>query len=254
MSKSERVPIDTKKHNIVIAYISAHLIYSNGQRPGTIQYMETNEYQQRVFEDDSEVIVVKRHKTSRSRGPAQIVIETNSFISELLQQYCENIRSTIVGQNNTLQNRFFILHNGGEYRKVYEYMERVAEKFKLLLPAPTTHRKVITTNASENASTETLLNIQDHMSHTKRTSERFYQLRTTKKAIKAQKAIQSITDSRHFTGTQDRQLLHEWPLGQKKTPPLSLRDLISSKYQMDKTPQQIQDHWKALLRKSAFKL
>jgi len=36
ISKSERIPIDTKEHNIVIAYISAHLIYSKGQRYNSI--------------------------------------------------------------------------------------------------------------------------------------------------------------------------------------------------------------------------
>jgi len=109
ISKSEKMPIETKEHNIVIAYISANFIYSNGQRPGTVQFMETEEYHQRVIEDDSEVIVVKRDKTSWSRGPAQVVIKTDSLISNLLQQYCNNICSTIIGQTTTLQNRFFYI-------------------------------------------------------------------------------------------------------------------------------------------------
>ena len=211
--------------------------------------METKEYVQRTVEEDAAVIIVKRHKTSRSRGPAQIVIKNNTFISELLQQYYENIHLNIVGQSTILQGRFFILNNGGEYRRVYEYMQRVEDKFNLLLP---THRKVTTTDASENVPAETLSNIQDHMSHSKRTNERFYQLRTTKKAMKVQKAITVITDSRYFTTKQDKQILHEWLLEQQKTPSLLLCGLIASKYQMAKTPQQIQDHWKTLLRKSVL--
>jgi len=68
--------------------------------------METEEYHQQVIEDDSEVIV---DKTSRSRGPAQVVIKMDLLISKLLQQYCDNIRSTTVGQNTTLQNCYCIM-------------------------------------------------------------------------------------------------------------------------------------------------
>ena len=166
--------------------------------------METSEYLQRTIEDDSAIIVLKRHKTSRTRGPAQVVLKSNSYLTTLLEQYHENIRSTLTGQNAKLQERFFILQNGGEYGKVYEYMQRVAKHFNVLLPTPMIHRKVITTDASETVPAEMLESIQDHMAHSKRTSDKFYQLRTTKKTIKAQKAIKTIIDSRYVTSTQDK--------------------------------------------------
>jgi len=127
-------------------------------------------------------------------------------------------------------------------------MQRVAKHFNLLLPTPTIHRKVDTTDASETVPAEMLENIQDHMAHSKRTSDKFYQLQTTKKAIKAQKAIKTIIDARYFTSTQ--QIFHEWSLDQKSTPSLFLCGLIANNYHIMKTPQQLQDQWKTLLRKS----
>ena len=43
-----------------------------------------------------------------------------------------------------------------ENMTVYEYMQRVAKHFNLLLPTPTIHRKVITTDASETVPAERL--------------------------------------------------------------------------------------------------
>ena len=43
---------------IVLAYLAAHMIFKNGQRPGVVQRMTINEWMRRIEEDKEWVIYV----------------------------------------------------------------------------------------------------------------------------------------------------------------------------------------------------
>lgn len=232
----------------MLGYIAAAVIYTNAQRPSVIQYMEVNEYLNRVQTTKREVIEVAKHKTGRYRGPAKLVID-EPFTKDLLERYHRNIRRQLTVASVALHNRFFLLHNGKEFRKVYEVMRSIAIQFGMDLPTPTTYRKVIATEAKETLKMEEIETLQDHMGHSKETAQRHYQVHTTKAAIQSHTKIKQLAYQK-FTNKQSLMILKEWPLENGKTPSLKLCNLISRKYHMDKTAQQIQDRWKTLFKKN----
>ena len=64
-----------QEHKTILAYIAAHIIYKNAQRPGVVQHMEVREFEEREeTEDGNFLIQVLHHKTSASSGAANIIV------------------------------------------------------------------------------------------------------------------------------------------------------------------------------------
>jgi len=91
----------------------------------------------------------------------------------------------------------------------YEYMQRVAKHFNVLLPIPTIHRKVITTDAVK-LSQQKRLRIYKIIWHILK--EQVTNFTNCGKLKRLSKQI----DAQYLTSTQDKQILHEWSLDQKK--------------------------------------
>jgi len=250
MSKAKKTTLSSDEHKLIIAYIAANLIYDNGQRPAVVQNMTISEYKKRLLINDTEIIQVAKHKSSVHKGPAKIVISSKTIMN-LLQQYYVNIRQCMQAANDELNKRFFLLPTGMEVRKVYELMNSVALRFGTHLPTPTTHRKVIASEAPQYLSKEDVTLLQDYMSHSKYTAETYYQKTTVTAALHSHDNIKRLTNKRQgFSSKEDLKILKEWPLSSDAgTPPLTLCRLISSKYNIDKSPQKIQDRWKYLYKK-----
>ena len=121
---------------LILCYMAASMIYQNVQRP-------VKEFEQRQSKDDKVVITVLTHKTSASRGPANIVITTD--LEEMICKYLKYIRRTITPQNNQLNENLSITHTGGEFKKISEAIQSVVRRFNISTPSPTVHRKVIAT-------------------------------------------------------------------------------------------------------------
>ncbi|XP_065919567.1 uncharacterized protein [Dysidea avara] len=246
--RAQTTTLSSHDHKLVIGYLAANLIYDNGQRPGVIQYMEINEYLERRSIDGHEITLVCKHKTGIQRGPAKVVV-SNQMIISLLQAYYENIRMKLEAVNQQMTKRFFLLPSGNEFRKVYELMNAIALEFNISLPTPTSHRKLISTDASEHLSAEEMALLHKYMSHSSQTSDKYYQKTTFTAAIKSHKNIEVLSQKRRgFTAKQDKDLLMEWP--NTNTPPLSVCRLIATKYRISKDAQQIQDRLKYLLKKN----
>jgi len=220
----------------------------NAQRSGVVQYMTIDEYLARKQVQNTIVIQVHKHKTSRKKGPAQIVIDSKIVIDHL-NDYFEYIRKPLVAASRKLEERMFLMQSGMEFRKVYEVINDIAEKFSLTLPTPTTHRKMVSTDASEELASQDVEILQAHMSHSRKTAERYYQKKTIDAAVRSHLNISKIVQNRGFTQQHNACIMKEWPLTASKAPPLSLCRLIGSKHNIDKTPQQIQDRWKYLCKK-----
>ena len=86
---------------VVVAYLAAHIIFKNGQRPGVVQRMAINEWTQRVEEDKEWVIYVVERKTTGLLGPAKTFI-SNSVCS-LMEQYFVHVRAKITPKYPTFQ-------------------------------------------------------------------------------------------------------------------------------------------------------
>ena len=117
--------IGSKEYKLILAYISAHLIYHNAQRPGVVEYMQREEYENK--EENTEgryIIAVLHHKTSSSSGPAEIVITKE--IDHLIERYLDDIRTHIIAQRESLRDRVFLTYSGNEFLKISETMRQVA--------------------------------------------------------------------------------------------------------------------------------
>ena len=228
---------------VVVAYLAAHIIFKNGQRPGVVQRMAINEWTQRVEEDKEWVIYVVEHKTTGSFGPAKVVI-SNSICS-IMEQYFVHVRAKIIPKHPTFQNRFFLTNTGNEFSKVGERMKDTAKTFGLLLPTVGLQRKVVATEVYKTQDDITVRGVQKQMCHGTTTCEKFYQLTDARSAIEAKRTIEKVMQARHFTKAESDAVIKEYPLDEEITPSLAICQAIAEKHNLKKTKKQIQDHWRA---------
>ena len=225
--------------------MAASIIFTNAQRPGVVRHMKISEFEQRECIDDKLVIRVLNHKTSASRGPANIVITTD--IEKMINKYLKYIRSTIVPQTNELNKNLFLTHTGGEFKKISEAIQSVAKKFDMSTPSPSVHRKVIASEGRKCLDESGMRSLASHMAHSEATSKRFYQFPSECEAYEVHNTIRHLNTRRQgFSEKEDRILLEECPLSDETTPTLEKCRLIIKKYKLDRSPKQLQDRWRTL--------
>lgn len=241
-------PLIWNELKVVLAYLAAHIIYLNGQRPGVVQRMTTEEWMQRVTVenddgDDEWVIHILDHKTTGAFGPAKVAV--SSDICALMEEYFLHVRGKIIPKHPIFEKRFFLTNTGNEFCKIGERMKDVAKVFGFALPTVGLQRKVVATEAFKTKDDITVRSVQKHMCHSATTCEKFYQHTDNKCAITTKKAIQNIMIARHFTQAESDAIVKEYPLKEAATPSLAICQIIREKYNLQKTKKQIQDHWRA---------
>ena len=82
------------------------------------------------------------------------------------------------------------------------------------------------------------------MAHSETTSEMHYQFPSIAEAVQMHSCIQEISRQKYFTNEQDWAMLKEHPEKTQTTTTIRLCELIAAKHNIDKTGQQLQDHWK----------
>jgi len=164
----------SEDHTLVISFLAANLIYPNAQRPGVVKNMKIAEFIDRERISTEKVLIkVFEHKTIAARGPANVVIST--YIDNLMETYYRDIRMNMVSQRQNIEDRFFLTFTGNEFRKVAESIQKTAKKFKLPMPSPCLHHKVIATAGRYNLDDTEMRSLTSHMAHSMSTSARFYQ-------------------------------------------------------------------------------
>ena len=65
ISKAELMNITSFEHLTVIAFLAAHIIFSNAQHPGVVQFMTVQEFNDRTETGEEQILItVKEHKTA----------------------------------------------------------------------------------------------------------------------------------------------------------------------------------------------
>lgn len=165
--------ISNADYDIVISFLAANLIFLNAQRPGVVQNMTIAEFMNRKTISTNKVLIkVFQHKTIAARGPANVVI--SETIENLMLQYHRGIRSNIIPKP-AVKDHFFLTRAGSEFRKITETIQKVAKKFKIPMPTPCLHRKVIATAGQSTLDDRDMRSLTSHMAHSAATSARFYQ-------------------------------------------------------------------------------
>ena len=230
---------------IILAYLAAHLIFFNGQRPGIVQKMTISEFQSKSEEDGEYVIWVKEHKTTGSFGPARVVVSAKIY--SLMEIYFNNVRKGLTPQHEAYKNRFFLTNTGNEYTKVSERIRDVAESFGVPVPRLGLGRKVVATETFKSEKTDSVVRkVQKHMCHSTATCEMFYQQTDNSVAVSSKRTIEQLMMARHFTPEESRVVTKEYPLSEEATPSLGICDQIVQKHELNKTKKQVQDHWRSL--------
>lgn len=110
--------INNREYNIVLAYISAVLVFTNAQRPGSIENITVEEYRKRKeIEPGKYIIRVMVHKTASS-GPANIIFCKE--MEQCLHKYNTFLRACITPQNRELSRLFLLTPTGRRCDKVTE--------------------------------------------------------------------------------------------------------------------------------------
>ena len=233
-----------KDHLLILSYIAASIIFPNAQRPGVVQHMTLPEYEEREYIEDKIIIRVMNHKTSASRGPASIII--TSELEKIINRYVKYIRNNTTPQTDELKENLFLTMAGNEFKKISETIQSVAIKFNIHTPSPNIHRKVIATEGRKNLDDGKMRSLATHMAHTETTSRKFYQFPSDHEAFEVHNTIKQLIERRSFNEEEDSKLLQEYPLINETTPPLEICKLIVKKYELERTPKQIQDRWRTL--------
>ena len=180
-----------KEYKLILAYISAHIIYRNAQRPGMVQYMKMKEYENKEENTEGKyIIAVLHHKTSSSSGSAEIVITKE--IDKIIERYLDGIRIHVIVQRESLRDRFFLTYTGNEFTKISETMKQVANMYGYALPTATINRKVMAIAAREQLTQQQAQAVHSHMSHAPETSMRSYQFPSMEDSVDTQHTIQQL--------------------------------------------------------------
>jgi len=248
ISKAEYMDITSFEHLTVIAFLAAHIIFSNAQRPGVVQFMTVQEFNDRTETGDEQILInVKEHKTASAQGPANVVI--SSEVEAMMITYLSNVRVRVCTQQ--FNTRFFLTFTGKEFCKISEKIAYIAKHFNVETPTACLHRKVISTLGYEELDPKEYQSLNKHMSHSPHTAQKYYQFpETAAKAAAMQAHIVKLTKKQQFTEEEDELLLTAWPLTIVDTPSLAVcRDIIA-RNDMTKSAKQLQDHWRSLKKQS----
>ena len=236
----------------VLAYLAACLIYKNAQRPGIVQKMTIDEFLNSTeVETNRHLIRVLNHKTVAARGPANVVL--SGTVMTLVQDYYHYIRKQTIPISEDFDTRLFLTHSGNEFRKVSEAIIEAEKLHGILVPTAKLYRKVVSTESDKQLDNQKNRGIQEHMSHSSATAEKFYHYPNTSKANEAYTTIGEMMGKKHFSADEDRYILYEWSLEQEQTPSLALCQRIVDKYNLKRTKKQVQDRWLTLLKKCSRK-
>ena len=245
LKKAKSRKLIWREIRIILAYLAAHLIFFNGQRPGIVQKMTISEFKAKSEEDGEYVIYVKEHKTTGSFGPARVVVSTK--ICNLMEIYFNDVRKGLAPQHEVYKDRFFLTNTGNEYAKVSERIRDVAESFGVPVPKLGLERKVVATETFKSEKNDSVVRkIQKHMCHSTATCEAFYQQTDNSVAVSSKRTIEQIMMARHFTQEESSVVTKEYPLNEEATPSLGICDQIVQKHKLNKTKKQVQDHWRSL--------
>ena len=245
ITKAESSEISSFDHLTVIAFLAANIIFSNAQRPGVVQYMTLEEFDNRIETGNEQfLITVMEHKTA-VLGPANIII--SRAIEELMLRYLNCVRVRVYALQTKYNTRFFLTYTGNEFRKISEKIAEVAKHYNVKTPTACIHRKVISTVGYEELSPKDYQLLNEHMSHSSHTAQKYYQFpETTTKAVAMHDHIAKLTKKQHFTHEEDDFLTSEWPLTVSETPSLATCREILLRYNMAKSDKQLQDRWRNL--------
>ena len=130
LAKAESSEITSFEHLTVITFLAANVIFSNAQRPGVVQYMTVEEFEQRIETGNKQILIaVIEHKTA-VLGPAHIVI--SSEVETLMIGYLNNVRVRV--HASQYSTRFFLTYTGNEFCKISEKIAHVAKQFNVKTP------------------------------------------------------------------------------------------------------------------------
>ena len=245
ITKAESSENSSFEHLTIIMFLAANIIFSNAQRPGVVQYMTLQEFENRVETGNEQfLIAVMKHKTA-ALGPANIIICRE--IETLILGYLKYVRVRMCALQTKYNERLFLTYTGNEFRKISEKIAEVAKHYNLKTPTACIHRKVISTVGYEELSPKDYQLLNDHMSHSSHTARKYYQFpEKITKAATMHDHIVKMTKKQHFTQEEDDVLTSEWPLTVVSTPSLATCREIILRFNLTKSDKQVQDRWRNL--------
>jgi len=110
---------------------------------------------------------------------------------------------------------------------------------------------VIATTAHGSVDDSTMRKLNTHMAHSAATSAMYYQLQSQNDAVDVHTTIQEIKQRQYFTTEEDSCILQEYLTQNDQTPMLEMCQLVVSKYNLKRTPKNIQDRWRQLKKQSS---
>ena len=247
--------------------VAGLLMYKSWVRPGAVCNCTLEEYEQvKVVKEKGEdvfVIRVKEHKTGIA-GSAKLVMCEEDY--DKLNQYVEAIRPH--ADQSGKCPYLFVLCGSKQLKNLQGLLNKLGKYYGFTTPTATRVRKIGATsvcNAFGDGPEKTRVSKQ--MSHSMQTHSRYYEAtRGAKNAAQAfqtmeklrtgstketKKGETSSVKKRHRFSAEDEKLVREFfqpAIAQKATPSIGLCGEFLKEHTMDRTPQQIQDKVKSIIK------
>lgn len=255
--------ITPEQYKDALCFLAGTLYYRSLQRKQAVESMTIAEFEKGTWEeiDDEHLFVVQvhRHKTAKSMGAAQVVMDAATQ-ARMLKFIA--IRKRVKSEVPYV----FVRFDGSRPAKLTELVKaHVGKKYGARLPNPTVHRSALATKACElpEGDQERVAKL---MCHSLQTHRRYYRaIESTRDVAKAFKVVGPLMEpphekttampSKRYMSTQDVEIIRSYfgtYINSGKTPSLPVCAQFLEVHSMPGyNPKNIQDKIRNIVKKTA---
>ena len=194
-SGAHSLQVTQSQYTLIRDFLLVEISIDNANRAGALANMKLQEFNKASKHDDENVILVKKHKTVATHGPARIVL--SSKLHGWMEIFVREVRSKVPGVTGSLKERVFLTWNGEALRssQINKAIKSVWKKAGMKgSPSSTLLRKsAVSTVHTTSDSPKVQGNLADLMAHNIGTARKFYRLQEkSKSSVKASQQLRSV--------------------------------------------------------------
>ena len=195
LSDVETTEVTQNQYTLIRDFLLVEISIDNANRAGALANMNLKEFQNSVKRENELVILVRKHKTGATHGPARIVLSPK--LQSWIAIFVKKVRCKLPGVADGHSERVFLSWNGEALKssQINKAIKSVWKKARMVgSPSSTLFRKSAVSEVHITChSNEEQGNLADLMAHNVDTARKFYRLQEkSKSSVKASKQLRNV--------------------------------------------------------------
>ena len=197
LSALKTTEVTQNQYTLTRDFLLVEISIDNANRAGALANMNLKEFQNSVKHENELVILVRKHKTGATHGPARIVLSPK--LQSWIAIFVKKVRCKLPGVADGHSERVFLSWNGEALKssQINKAIKSVWKKAGMVgSPSSTLFRKSAVSKVHTIAtchSNEEQGNLADLMAHNVDTARKFYRLQEkSKSSVKASKQLRNV--------------------------------------------------------------